>query len=263
MGLLGSNPGMVSLTAGRVERPVMHHHWADITFIHWRYPPELVQAFLPDGLTADAYEGSAYVGLTPFLMRDVRAPGLPPLPWLSRFPETNVRTYVRDGRGRGGLWFLSLDAGRLPAVLGARATYRLPYYWSDMSVTGEGARRRYRCRRRWPGPAGARCDADVDLGAAMTEAERDGLADFLVERYRLFTVVAGRLATAEVEHPRWPLHRARLAGLEQGLLEAAGLPAPGHDPLVYASPGVPVRIGMPHPVRYQTASFRLAAHRAG
>ncbi|WP_220504015.1 YqjF family protein [Microbispora sp. H13382] len=244
---------MVSPTAGRVERPVMYHHWSDITFIHWRYPPGIVQAFLPDGLTVDTYEGSAYVGLTPFLMRGVRAPGLPPLPGLSRFPETNVRTYARDARGRGGLWFLSLDAGNLPAVLGARAAYGLPYYWSDMSVTGAGERRRYRCGRRWPGPSGARCDVDVDLGAALGEAERDGLADFLVERYRLFTVVAGRLVTAEVEHPRWPLHRAHVSGLEQGLLEAAGLPAPDHDPLVHASPGVPVRVGM----------WRPAARRAG
>ncbi|WP_182882610.1 YqjF family protein [Microbispora sp. H10949] len=239
---------MVFMPSGRVEQPVMHHRWADITFIHWRYPPEVVQGFLPDGLAVDTFEGSAYVGITPFLMRDVRVPGLPPLPWLSRFPETNVRTYARDARGRGGLWFLSLDAGRLPAVLGARAGYGLPYYWSRMSVSGAGARRSYRCRRLWPGHAGVRCDADVDLGAPVTEAGRSGLADFLVERYRLFTVVAGRLATAEVEHPRWPLHHARTAGLEQGLLRAVGLPDPGHDPIVHASPGVSVRIGMWRPV---------------
>lgn len=226
----------------------MYHRWADLTFIHWRYPPELVQAFLPDWLTVDTFDGAAYVGLTPFLMRDVRAPGVPALPWLSRFPETNVRTYARDARGRDGLWFLSLDAGRLPVMLGARAAYWLPYFWSDMAVRVEGERRRYRCRRRWPGPAGARCDADVEFGAPLADAERDGLVDFLTERYRLFTVVAGMPASAEVEHRRWPLHHARLAHLDQGLIQAAGLPAPDHDPLVHASPGVAVRVGMWSPV---------------
>ncbi|MFC6081826.1 YqjF family protein [Sphaerisporangium aureirubrum] len=225
-------------------RAVMYHHWADITFVHWRYPADLIQAMLPDGLTADTFDGSAWVGLTPFLMRDVRAPGVPAVPWLSRFPETNVRTYARDARGRDGLWFLSLDAARLPAVLAARASYRLPYHWSDMSVTGTGARRSYRCRRRWPGPAGARADADVELGAALTPAEHEGLAVFLTERYRLFTVIGGRVAHAEVSHPRWPLHHARLRHLDQNLVQAGGLPAPDHPPLVYASPGVRVRLGL-------------------
>lgn len=88
----------------------------------------------PAGLTVETFDGSAWIGLTPFLMEGVRAPGVPAVPWLSRFPEINVRTYVRDGRGRSGIWFLSSDAARLPAVLAARASYRLPYFWSDMAV---------------------------------------------------------------------------------------------------------------------------------
>ena len=234
----------------RVAHPVMYHRWACMTFLHWRYPPELVQRMLPPGLTVDTYDGTAWVGLTPFLMDRVRAPGVPPVPWLSRFPETNVRTYARDGAGRSGIWFLSLDAARLPAVLAARTGYRLPYFWSDMTVDRRGSRVRYRGRRRWPGPHGARADADVELGPPLDDGERDALAHFLTARYRLFTVIAGRLAAAEVEHPDWPLHHARLDRLDQDLLAAAGLPPNGEAPLVHASPGVSVRIGLWHRVRY-------------
>ena len=158
---------------------------------------------------------------------------------MSRFPETNVRTYVRDGRGRDGVWFLSLDAAQLPAVLAARAGYRLPYYWARMAVRVSGDRVAYRGRRRRPGPAGARCYADVDVGPPLTEPERDELAHFLTARYRLFTVIAGRLACAEVEHPDW--HR-----LDANLFQAAGLPEPTGAPLLHASRGVPVRIGRWH-----------------
>jgi uncharacterized protein len=98
----------------RVAHPVMYHQWNRITFLHWRYPPAVVQSFLPAGLTADTCDGTAWIGLTPFLMEDVRPPGLPALPWLSRFGEVNVRTYVRDTRGRPGIWFLSLDAAGCP-----------------------------------------------------------------------------------------------------------------------------------------------------
>ncbi|WP_205315630.1 DUF2071 domain-containing protein, partial [Nonomuraea lactucae] len=103
---------------------------------------------------------------------------------------------------------------------------------------------RYRCARRRPGPPGARGDAQVEVGAELSGHERDELASFLTDRYRLFTLVAGRPATAEVEHVPWPLHHGRVTALEQDLVQAAGLPLPGHDPVVHASPGVDVRIGM-------------------
>ncbi|GAA3204647.1 YqjF family protein [Nonomuraea helvata] len=222
----------------------MYHRWSDITFIHWRYPPDLVRRLVPGCLTVETYDGAAWVGLTPFRMDGVRLTGTPTLPVLSTFPETNVRTYVRDDRGRSGIWFLSLDAGRLAAALGGRAGYWLPYFWSDMSVRSDGAHTRYRCSRLWPRRGEAWCDADVTAGLPVEREERDGIASFLTARFLLFTRVAGRLAAAPVEHPPWPLRRAELTDLDQSLLQAAGLPAPSGRPLVHASPGVPVRVGM-------------------
>lgn len=220
----------------------MQQDWRRLTFLHWRYPAPVVAGLLPAGLTVDTFDGSAWVGLVPFLMDRVRPPIGPGVPWLSRFPETNVRTYVRDRHGRGGIWFLSLDAARLPAVLTARASYRLPYFWSGMSVTARAGRLTYRCRRRWPA-GGPRCDAEVRPGPALSDAEQDELAHFLTARFRLFTVVGGRLAAAVAEHPPWPLHRAELVRLDQDVVAAGGLPAPSAPQVVYASPGVPVRIG--------------------
>jgi uncharacterized protein YqjF (DUF2071 family) len=205
----------------------------------------VVQRLLPSDLTVETTDGVAWVGLTPFLMEGVRAPGLPAVPWLSRFGEINVRTYVRDRHDRSGIWFFSLDAARLPAVLAARVGYWLPYFWSDVSVRVTGGQLGYRCRRRRPG-RGARCDAEVTMGLPLAEAERDEAALFLTARYRLFTMVAGRLAVAEAEHPPWPLHRAEVLGLDQDLLQRTGLPAPTGDPLAHASPGVPVRVGVWH-----------------
>ena len=94
----------------------------------------------------------------------------------------------------------------------------------------------------------ARCAAEVELGSPLAQTNRDEFAEFLTARYHLFTMVAGKLAAAEAEHPPWPLRHARLLSLDQDLLTAAGLPAPVGDPLVYASPGVSVRIGMWAPV---------------
>jgi uncharacterized protein YqjF (DUF2071 family) len=226
----------------------MIHYWRWMTFLHWPYASDLVQSRLPRGLTVETLNGSAWVGLLPFLMDDVRAPKLPPLPYLSRFPETNVRTYVRGPDGRAGIWFFSLDAARLAVVATARTTYGLPYCWSDMSVDRVGDELRYRSHRRLPGPRGASCDVQAEFGPPLPEAELSELDYFLTARYRLYSTMAGRLVTAAAEHPRWPLRAARVLHLQQDLVRAAGFPQPSGDPIVHASDGVRVRIGMWQPV---------------
>ena len=217
-----------------------------MTFLHWPYRPEVVQRLVPADLEVETLDGQAWIGLLAFRMEDVRPPGLPALPWASRFPETNVRTYVRGPDGQSAIWFFSLDASRLGAVVVARATYWLRYFWSDMAVEVEARRVHYRARRRWPGPRGAHCRATVELGASFDDRELDGLDYFLTARHVLSTMLANRLAYAHAEHAPWPLFRARLLDFDQNLLQAGGLPVPEGAALVHHSPGVSVRIGAWH-----------------
>ncbi|WP_340375455.1 DUF2071 domain-containing protein [Streptomyces sp. SS7] len=102
----------------RVLLPALRAGWVAQTFVHWAYRPREVQALLPPELVADLHEDAAWVGLTPFVMADVRPPVVPATaPGLPTFAETNLRTYVRHHDGRDGLWLLTGAAG-LPAPLG-------------------------------------------------------------------------------------------------------------------------------------------------
>ncbi|WP_203716187.1 YqjF family protein [Asanoa siamensis] len=222
-----------------VERPVMFQTWRDLTFLHWRYPAPAVQALLPPGLTVEEPSGAAWVGLVPFEMAGIRAPFVPAVPWLSRFPETNVRTYVRGPDGRAGIWFFSLDAARLAPVVVGRRAYALPYVWSRMSVEIDGPTHVYRCRRHRD--RDRRCDATVHVGQPIS-APSD-LEHFLTARHRLYSVWRdGTLVAADAEHGPWPLRRAEVGALDQNLVEAAGLPTPTGEPLAHASAGVLVRV---------------------
>jgi uncharacterized protein YqjF (DUF2071 family) len=223
-----------------VRWPVMYQTWSWLTFVHWSYPLDQVRRLLPGSLEVHAFEGRAWVGLTPFLMEDLRTPVAPA--WFSSFPETNVRTYVRGPDGREGLWFFSLDAGRLEPVLVARSTYRLPYVWSAMAVERDGLTLRYRSRRRWPGPTPATSRATVEVGAALPAHRLDEFDHYLTARWQLYTTLGPVLARSNVEHEPWPLHRAVVRELETDLLTAAGLPAAEGEPVVHWSPGVRTRI---------------------
>ena len=97
----------------------MVQHWSDLVFIHWRYPAEIVQNLLPQGVEVEQFDGSAWVGLIPFHMNDLGFPLVHPLPYVGSFPEVNVRTYVRYGE-YSGVWFFSLDINNLERFLTAR-----------------------------------------------------------------------------------------------------------------------------------------------
>lgn len=233
-----------------VDRPVMFHRWERLTFLHWRYPAEVVQRLLPPNLRVETHDGVAWVGLVPFFMR-INAPGIPRLPWISHFCETNVRTYVRDERGQSGVWFFSLDAERFPAVAAARLGFRLPYMWSEMGLDDRGATKTYTTRRRWP-LAGATSRVTVDIGEPFAADELTDRDHFLTARWVLFSVGGARghfRRFAHAQHDAWPLQRAAVRDLDDQLVADAGLPAPKGEPLVHYSPGVDVRIGIPHRYR--------------
>jgi uncharacterized protein YqjF (DUF2071 family) len=210
----------------------MRQTWRRLTFLHWPYDPSRVRALLPPGLELDTFDGVAYVGLIPFEIYNLR--GIP------HFPETNVRTYVIGPDGSRAVWFFSLDADRLLAVIGARVAYRLPYFWAKMRVAGDGQAIRYSSSRRWPHSARQFTNIAVRPGGRVELTERD---HFLTARYRLYSVVRGRLGYAQIEHEPWPLVGGTVSQMDQNLIQAAGLPPPEGAPLVHYSAELNVRIG--------------------
>lgn len=232
------------LAPDRVTRPVMVQTWVDVVFLHWRYDPMVVQRLLPAGVIVETFDGSAWVGLVPFGMQDVGPPGLAPLPFVGRFPEVNVRTYVHAGERRG-VWFFSLDIDLLLPVAVARAAYHLPYCFGRADHVRVGDIVSSRVERRWPRPRGeARTAIAVRIGAPLDSA--DPLLRFLTSRWGLISATRrGRLRYAPIDHPAWLLHVAQVLHLDDRLVTAAGLPTALEAPHAVWSPGVCVRVGRP------------------
>jgi uncharacterized protein len=209
----------------RIRVPAMRQAWCDLTFLHWRCDPRTIRPQVPAALELDVYDGAAWLGLIPF---DIRGIG-----WSPSFLEANVRTYVVDRKGRRGVWFFSLDAASLPAVIGARAGYALPYFLARMKLQRDGTKVHYFSRRMG---SGRECDLQIDVGERI--AAPSELEHFLTARFRLYS----RLFRAEIEHPPWPLQRARVIRLKQDLVRA-----PDTEPLAHFAQRVEVAIGLPIP----------------
>ncbi|MBK7973981.1 MAG: DUF2071 domain-containing protein [Deltaproteobacteria bacterium] len=75
--------------------------WRDLLFAHWPIPARELRHLVPEPLAIQEHDGTSWVGLVPFRMAGVMRRPFPDLPWVSAFPELNVRLYV-EHEGRPG-----------------------------------------------------------------------------------------------------------------------------------------------------------------
>jgi uncharacterized protein YqjF (DUF2071 family) len=207
---------------------VMWQRWERLLFLHWEWSAAEIQKTLPPGLEVDLFQGRAFLGLIPFVMRGVRPRFCPPVPGLSDFLEMNVRTYVRDQSGRAGVWFYSLDCTQPVAVAVARTFFHLPYFRAVMTEKkdGEGTIR-YTARRR-----GSPDTAELAYTpqGVFRRAAVGSLEEFLVERYRLFAGGKQRLWSGQVWHLPYEFSPVELSNWSELPLQQAGFAPSGRAP---------------------------------
>jgi hypothetical protein len=214
------------------ERPwAWRQSWLDLLFAHWPIPAAAVRGLVPPGLAIDEFRGTTWVGVVPFRMAGVTRRPLPGMPWISAFPELNLRLYVeRDDRP--GVWFLSLDAGNPLAVWAARRWFFLPYYHAQMAVSERAGRITYRSERR--GPLPVRFAGDYGPVSPIFEAQPGTLEHWLTERYCLYAQAPdGTLYRGEIHHAPWPLQQAEASLAINELASPHGLTLDGPPPLVH------------------------------
>lgn len=230
---------------------LMRQSWYDVLFAHWPVPVENLRSLVPRHLPIDTFDGSAWVGVVPFEVRDARARGLPGVPSATNFLEANVRTYVTVG-GKPGVWFFSLDAGSALAVLGARTFFRLRYFEAEMHCERTAAGVSYRSRRMDAAAADLECTYAPrgEVGFA-----RPGTLDhFLTERYCLYTINhANEVWRMNIHHPPWPLQPAEAAFRKLGVVRVDGIDLPDSPPLLHYAAAQHVLIWPPEGVEHAAA----------
>lgn len=216
----------------------MTQRWNDLLFAHWPLPAAAIAPLLPSGLVPDTFDGSAWIGVVPFWMDRVRFSALPQVPGTDKFPELNLRTYVREeNTNLSGVYFFSLDAANPLAVSVARLVFHLPYYWANMAIRPLPDRQfayrsdrhltrkpvRFRARYRSLGPT-----------QRLAQSTPGTIEHFLTERYRLYTSDRrGRLLQGDIHHLPWPLEAAEAEFDQNDLPSAHGLTLPDTKPLLY------------------------------
>jgi uncharacterized protein len=231
---------------------IMGQTWENLLFAHWRVPEEALRRVVHPDIPIDTYDGSAWIGVTPFTVTGLHARGTPPPPVVASFHEINVRTYATID-GKPGIYFLSLDAASRAAVATARKAYRLPYFHAAIEAGEEagaepmeeagaepgGAARpalratAYRHERRQPDGPPAAFEATYKPTGEKYEAEPGTFDHWATERYCLYTVdEQQRIQRGDIHHPPWPLQPATAAITKNTMAEPYGIDL-NTDPILH------------------------------
>jgi uncharacterized protein YqjF (DUF2071 family) len=205
------------------EQPwIVAQVWENLLFAHWRVPYDVLRRKIPQSLVLETFEGDAWIGIVPFHLSFLG----PRWVWQTfslDSLELNVRTYV-SAEGKPGVWFFSLDAASLLAVIGARIGFHLPYFWAEMTMKSSENRVEYFSHRRHPGAAPATFQGTYGPIGEVFRARPGSLDEWLTERYCLYSQNrAGHIYRCEIAHVRWPLQPAEASLDANALGHAHGL----------------------------------------
>ena len=213
--------------------------WRFLTFMHWRVDIEKLRHHVPEGLEIDTFEGDAYIGLVPFMMKNVRPSWFVSTPGISNFPEFNIRTYVKKD-GIAGVFFLTLEAKSLVTCNFAPRTYGLPYRYAKGNVKKSGDKWNWRSSRN---NGQFKLAGTTEVIGEQMQAQPGSLEEFLFERYSLYTSHKGSLRRGYTHHNKWKFQLAKVKLTENSLTESfnLGIDKPLTPELVHYSDGVRVR----------------------
>ena len=217
------------------KRPwVMHQTWNDILLAHWPIPVKELQAIVPVYLPLDTYEGQACVSIVPCWMSGVRPRFMPSIPYLSQFPQINLRTYVTLD-GKPGVYFFSLDADQSIMVELARLSFHLPYFRTTIQYKSDEQHHvSYYSVRRDSRANSAQFQATYRPIDDVNISDPGSLEYWLTERYCLYSIdKKGRVYRGEIDHCRWPLQPAEAEIEINSFFSSFGIQVPQSKPLFH------------------------------
>src|SRR5262245_12943155 len=205
-------PGSAPTSAVRSRRPFLTARWINVALLSYAVPDSLLTPWLPPGLALDRWEGRAFVSLVAFEFVDTRVAGVA-WPGFRRFPEVNLRFYVREGDRRGVVFVRELVPSRIVELL-ARLLYNEPYRVARIRSRTETGPARIRVMHEFPWKGRAQRITVEARSPAVPALETGGTHFFKEHAWGYGMDRRGRLLRYAVEHPTWRVHPDAIAQVE-------------------------------------------------
>jgi uncharacterized protein YqjF (DUF2071 family) len=201
-----------------------YQEWNNVVFMHGRVDARWLQQHIPDGLTLDTFDGSAWISIVAFRMERIGPRFLPAVSAMSDFNEVNIRTYVSVGE-KTGVYFLSMEGSKKLSVYLAKTISGLPYYHTPMTFTDKHLQTPSLSFNYTP------------AGVITHKSEFDL---WLTERYCLYYDFRNKLYRYDIHHIAWHMQQVQVSGLSVNYSLLHSMPQVFQPEAFHYSPGVRV-----------------------
>lgn len=178
--------------------------WRKLVMINYAVPPELLQAYLPQGTELDLWQGKCYLSIVGFLFCNTRLLGIK-VPLHTNFEEVNMRFYVtrqEGGTQKRGVVFIKEIVPKVMLSVVANTVYKEHYHTMKMRHIIKKDQDEMYIRYSW----GRKNTDYISLTAQVnpTDIAPGSEAEFITEHYWGYTRVSPQKTWEyDVVHPRW------------------------------------------------------------
>jgi uncharacterized protein len=182
--------------------------WRRLIMANYEADPAWLQPYLPAGTELDTWNGTHYVSLVGFLFQKVKVMGWP-VPFHTRFPEVNLRFYVRykeNNNWKRGVVFIS-EIVPLPAIAWVANTIykehyltrKMKYHWANKDHKLQIGYQ-WKNKGRWNNLSVTAVEKAEAIAAGSME-------EFITEHYWGYSAMGpAKTGEYQVAHPRWEIY---------------------------------------------------------
>jgi hypothetical protein len=183
-------------------------NWENLIMANYEVDPDILKAYLPNGLELDFYNGKTYVSLVGFMFKKTSLFGVP-IPFFGSFEEINLRFYVRKTEGKKikkGVVFINETVPFKIVAFLANKLYKEHYIsipTKNAIEVGEYKHLNYawKMNNKWN-------SMSVESEINTHKIEPSSIEEFIFERYFGFTKLSPILTQEyRIQHPKWMTHK--------------------------------------------------------
>lgn len=175
---------------------------------NYEIAPSLLMPYLPPHTELDFFEGKCYVSLVGFMFEEIRLKGIP-IPFHTRFPEVNLRFYVKllnNPEHRRGVVFIREIVPKRAVAWVANTFYKEKYISTVMKEQLKVTSRRVEVSYDWffHNQWHSISASANNLPQSIHKGSKE---EFILEHYFGYAkVTAGVTNVYPVEHPSWKVY---------------------------------------------------------
>lgn len=190
--------------------------WNHLIMANYMVDPQVLQYYIPPQTELDTFDGACYVSLVGFVFDDVRLKGWR-IPFHTRFPEVNLRFYVKykeQGLWKRGVVFISEIVPKPAISWVANTLYKEHYSTMPVKQLFIPEPSQLTVGYTWT-KNGRQYRLQVIAGPVPGPLPADSFEEFITEHFWGYSAGSGgKTVEYQVAHPRWNIYPVKKYELE-------------------------------------------------